>query len=97
MSPNRAKHQAANAKARAIRQELAQLHAKKGTTPRKRTVTIDDICWMARKEELMPQSIVALDSPLLSSTLYGPCMRTTQMERIEVIELDEDGREIWSA
>ena len=86
-----------NAKSRAIRQELAQLHAKAGTTPRHRTVTIDDVCWMARREELLPQSIKPLDHPSLSSYLYGPCMQTRQMERIEVIELDEDGRVVWRA
>jgi len=63
----------------------------------KRELSLSDVCWMARCGELRPPSPVPLDDPLLSSTLGGPCMKTVQMERIEVIELDEDGREIWSA
>ncbi len=52
---------------------------------------------MARNGELRPPCPVPLDDKLLSSRLYGPQMKTVQMERIEVIELDENGRVIWSA
>jgi hypothetical protein len=81
------------AKFRAIRTELAQVRR----TRRPNEVSLDSITWMARSGELLGPSPTPVDDPALSSRLYGPAMKTVQLERVEVNELDEHGRVIWSA
>jgi len=56
---------------------------------------MNDIQWMARCGELLPPRPTPSNDPDLNSHLFGPSLRTVQMERIEVIELDEDGRVVW--
>lgn len=49
-----------------------------------------DIQWMARKGELLEPRPLRVDDPLLSSHLFGPAMKTVQLERINVITNGED-------
>jgi hypothetical protein len=90
-TPSQQKRAAHKYKFKAVRDELAQRY---GYVPE---VSIKDVCWMARNDELLRARPIELDDPELSSHLYGPAMRVTQNERIEVIELDEDGRVMWRA
>jgi hypothetical protein len=62
-----------------------------------RELNLDDVCWMARRGELLPPSPTPVDDPRVSSHLYGPCMKTVQLERIEVVEFDEYGNVVWEA
>jgi hypothetical protein len=56
-----------------------------------REVSILDIEWMARKGELLGPSPAPVDDPDFSSHLYGPSMKTVQMERVNVVY--EDGED----
>lgn len=57
-------------------------------------LTGSELEWMARKGELLKPRPIPVEDDECSSTLYGPQMRTVQLERVELIMLDSrDGYE----
>src|SRR5262245_10725585 len=56
---------------------------------RQRELSILDVQWMARRGELLPSRPIEVDDRNLSSHLFGPKMKTVQMERIEVLEVEK--------
>jgi hypothetical protein len=60
---------------------------------REREVSIYDIEWMARKGQLLKPRPLTIDHGDVSSHLFGPVMRATQMERVNVVYVHEDHRE----
>lgn len=60
-------------------------------------VSLDQLCWMAREGQLLGPAPAPIADPLLSSNLYGPTMRSVQMERVEVVERDAEGNVLWKS
>lgn len=49
-----------------------------------RALSLLDLEWMARRGELLGPHPTRVDDGRLSSRLYGPALKTVQLERVEV-------------
>lgn len=93
MSPNRQKRTAVH---HAIERERAETNGVlTARALEQNELSFDQLCWMARTGELLAPGPRPLDDNELSSHLFGPSMKTVQLERVEVIERDDEGRVTW--